>query len=82
MSKVVTAVLIARVKLNKLQNNDFSYIYWKLRSQGKPQLRNWRKEVGTESHNLPGTPKWNLLLESLSVKAIKLQLIKYWRLRR
>ena len=25
--KVVTAVLIARVKLNKLQNNDFSYIY-------------------------------------------------------
>lgn len=29
-----------------------------LRSQGKPQLQKLEKEVGTESHNLPGAPKW------------------------
>lgn len=30
----------------------------KLRSQGKSQLQKLEKEVDTESHNLPGAPKW------------------------
>ena len=56
--EVVTAVLTATVKFNKLRKMALLTHIRELRSQGKPQLQKLEKEVGTESHNLPGVPKW------------------------
>lgn len=56
--EVVTDVLTATVKLNKLRKMALLIHIRELRSQGKPQLQKLEKELGTESHNLPGVPKW------------------------